>query len=338
MQKDLAWRVVPGGMRKQRGNDEMKAIRKMIVLLVTAAILAAAFAGCDTQTKDQSNEGTDARADWPDKLVFAAIPTEDQTIISRRYADFIEYLEDRLDLEIEIYFPTSYTATIEALGSGRVDIARLGPFAYILATERTDAEVFAVTTDRGTDPTYYSAFITLEGSGIDELADLEGKRVAFADPASTSGHLFPRAMIVNELGIPNDDIEDFFGETSFSGGHQASAVAVLNGDVDAAPISSGGGFRSLEGPLKDHPNTDKVKVFARTGDIPTTGYTLRGGLPEDLKAQIRGAFYDAVNYPDLLEDFLNDVGTAGYIHAFDSDYDIIRDTARAIEMSPEELF
>ncbi len=315
----------------------MKATRKMIVLLVTAAIVAAAATGCDTQTKDQSGEGADARADWPDKLVFAAIPSEDQTIISRRYEDFIEYLEDRLDLEVEIFYPTSYTATIEALGSGRVDIARLGPFSYILAAERTDAEVFTVATDRGTDPTYYSAFITLEGSGIDELTDLEGKKVAFADPASTSGHLFPRALLVNELGISNDDIEDFFGETSFSGGHQASAVAVLNGDVDAAPISSGGGFRSLEGPLKDHPNIDKVKIFERTGDIPTTGYVLRGGLPEDLKGQIRGAFYDAVNHPDLLGDFLDEIGTAGYIHAFDEDYDIIRDTARAIDMSPEDL-
>ena len=316
----------------------MKSIRKMTILLIAAVMVAILTAGCDTQAAEATSEGTDARADWPEKLVFAAVPTEDQTVISRRYADFIEYMEARLDLEIDIFFPTSYTATIEALGSGKVDIARLGPFAYILATERTDAEVFAVSTDRGTAPTYYSAFVTLEGSGINELADMEGKRVAFADPASASGHLFPRAMVVNELGIPNDQVERFFGQTTFSGGHQASAVAVLNGDVDAAPISSGGGFRSLEGPLSDHPNIDKVKVFARTGDIPTTAYTLRGGLPDDLKAQIRGAFYDAVNYPDLLEDFLNDVGTAGYIHAFDSDYDIIRDTARAIEMSPEDLF
>ena len=315
----------------------MKSIRKTTILLIAAVMVAIIAAGCDTQTTDQTSEGTAARADWPDKLVFAAVPTEDQEIISRRYSDLIDYLEDRLDIEVEMFFPTSYTATIEAMRSGKVHIGKFGPFAYILAAERANVEMFAVPADKGVTPTYYSAFITLEGSGINELADLEGKRVAFADPASASGHLFPRAMIVNELGIPNDEIEDFFGQTSFSGGHQASATAVLNGDVDAAPISSGSGFRSLEGPLKDHPNIDNVRIFARTGDIPSDGTVVSTDLADDLRAQIRGAFYDAINYPELAG-FFEDMGTGGYQLRSDSDYDIIRDTARAIEMSPEDLF
>lgn len=315
----------------------MKRTRIITLLLSVAVMVTIAAAGCDTQTANKSgSEEADPRAAWPEKLVFASVPTEDQEVISRRYADFIDYLEDRLDLEVEMYFPTSYTATIEAMGSGKVDIAKFGPFSYILAAERNNPEMFAVPADRGEKPTYYSAFITLEGSGINELADLEGRRVAFADPASTSGHLFPRALIVNKLGIPNDEIEDFFGETTFSGGHQASAVAVLNGDVEAAPISSGGGFRSLEGPLKDHPNIDRVKVFTRTEDIPSDGYVLNRELPDDLRAEIRGAFYDAINYPELA-DFFEDMGTGGFQLRRDSDYNVIRETAAAIEMSPEDL-
>jgi len=142
-------------------------------------------------------------------------------------------------------------------------------------------------------------------------------------------------MIINELGIPNDEIEDYFGEVTFSGAHQASVQAVLNGDVDAAPISSGSGYNVIEN--SDHPNIGQLNIVARTGDIPSSVFALRGGLPEELQARIRGAFYDAVNHPEL-EEFLDEIGTAGYIHAFDHDYDIIRDTASALEMSPEELF
>lgn len=314
--------------------------RRSIVFVVAIAFvvaggLAPLFAGGQTEGEATTDTEADGQ-DWPDKLVFAAVPTEDQEIISRRYSDLMSYLEERLDIETEMYFPTSYMGTIEAMRTGNVDVAKLGPFSYILAVERANPEMFAVPTDVGEAPVYYSAFITLEGSGINELSDLEGKRVAFADPASTSGHLFPRAAIVNELGIANDSIEDFFGETSFSGSHQASASAVLNGDVDAAPISSGSGFRSLEGPLSDHPNADKVVVFYRTGDIPSDGYVMRRELPEDFRAAVRGAFYDAVNDPEL-EAFFEELGTAGFIRRTDADYDIIRETASAIEMSPEEL-
>ena len=314
--------------------------KRSVIFLVAIAFVVAGgvaplFAGGQSEG-DAATEAQGDRQDWPDKLVFAAVPTEDEEIISRRYADLMSYLERRLGVETEMYFPTSYMGTIEAMRTGNVDVAKLGPFSYILAAERANPEMFAVPTDVGETPTYYSAFITLEGSGIDELSDLEGKRVAFADPASTSGHLFPRAAIVNDLGIENDSIENFFGETSFSGSHQASASAVLNGDVDAAPISSGSGFRSLEGPLSDHPNADKVVVFYRTGDIPSDGYVLRRELPEDFRAAVRGAFYDAVNDPEL-EAFFEDIGTAGFIRRSDADYNIIRETARAIEMSPEEL-
>lgn len=313
--------------------------KKIIFALILIASLFLLF-GCEgagDQASSSSDNATGAREDWPERLVFAAVPTEDEEVISRRYEMFLEYLENRIGIPVDIYFPTSYTATIEAFRGGNADIARFGPFSYILANERANTEVFAVSAEPGVPTTYYSAFVTLDDSGIESVEDLRGRNWAFVDPASTSGHLFPRAELVDSLGISNDEIESFFGAVNFSGSHQASVSAVLNGDVEAAAISSGGGFRALEGPLSGHPNASRVKVFHRTGDIPGTGYAVRGGLPEDLKAAIRGAFYDAVNFPELTE-FFEEVGQAGYIRQQDADYDIIRETAAAINMSPEELF
>lgn len=313
--------------------------RKIIATLIGIASLFL-IVGCEgngNRSRSASEGTTTGRENWPDRLVFAAVPTEDQEVISRRYDMFLEYLEERVGIPVDIFFPTSYTATIEAFRGGNADIARFGPFAYILANERANSEMFAVAARPGLPTTYYAAFITLDDSGIEDVQDLRGRSWAFVDPASASGHLFPRAELVNALGISNDEIESFFGAVNFSGSHQASVSAVLNGDVDAAAISSGGGFRSLEGPLSGHPNASRVVVFHRTGDIPGTGYALRGELPADLRAAIRGAFYDAVNYPELA-DFFDEVGAAGYLRQSDSDYDIIRQTAAAIGMSPEELF
>jgi len=112
---------------------------------MAAAMVAIMAVGCDTQATDQASEGTDARADWPDKLVITLIPSEDQATVTRRYEPLAEYLGKQLDLEVEIFFPQSYTASIEAMRSDRVDIGFFGPFAYILAAERADAIAFPST-------------------------------------------------------------------------------------------------------------------------------------------------------------------------------------------------
>ncbi len=76
--------------------------------------------------------------------------------------------------------------------------------------------------------------------------------------------------------------------------------------------------------MSDHPNADKVVVFYRTGDIPSDGYVLCRELPEDFRGAVRGAFYDAVNDPEL-EAFFEDIGTVGFIRHSDADYNIIRE-------------
>ena len=62
------------------------------------------------------------------------------------------------------------------------------------------------------------------------IQDLKGKAFAFADPNSTSGFLVP-SYYLRKQGITPDA---FFGKTGFSGSHENSILAVLNGTYDAA--------------------------------------------------------------------------------------------------------
>ena len=70
------------------------------------------------------------------------------------------------------------------------------------------------------------------------MADLAGKSIAFADPISESGYLYPLDGFVDEgLMARGDDPQDFFDSVYFAGGYQQSIQAVLNGYVDAAGAS-----------------------------------------------------------------------------------------------------
>ncbi len=170
---------------------------------------------------------------------------------------------------------TSYAAAIEALCSGKADIVWLAPLSYVLAHDKCNAQVVFNAIRYG-KATYNGQMIVNVNSGIEKVADVKGKKVAFTDPASTSGYLYPVALLLAN-GVTLNDIE-----YTFAGGHTAAALAVYKGSVDAAFTYVDARDR-LE---KDFPDIkEKTKVVAVTDPIPNDTISVRPDLdPEVLDA------------------------------------------------------
>ena len=174
----------------------------------------------------------DPRADWPSTLTFAAVPAENASEI----ADYVtpQIIADELGIKMEFVQAADYAGVIEGMVAERVDIGSFGGFSYVIATGAgADIDVAglwaAETPDAFGD--YRSYLVVPVGSDIREPADLAGKRVCFVDPGSTSGFLFPSAALL-EVGLdPTENSTDI--TAIFAGGHDASAIAVNNGDCDA---------------------------------------------------------------------------------------------------------
>ncbi|PYZ92758.1 hypothetical protein CR194_13985 [Salipaludibacillus keqinensis] len=330
----------------------MKRLKKLLTGVTTAVALTVVLAACgendesDTANADDGNnnngaseeeeEATDDREDWPDEFVYGLVPGEDPSVLESRWDPMREFLEERLGIPVEFFHGTDYTAMIEAMRGGHVHQAHFGPFAYTLAHERAGAEAFAMGINDLEDAAYNSIIITLEDSGIETLEDLEGKDFAWVDPTSASGHLFPKAHLINELGITNDEVDEMFGNVVFAGGHDSAFISVLNGDVDAAGVAD---FiiGNLEDTHGDHPEYDNIKIVSTTGDIPRGPDAYLADLPESLKEELQQAFADMAEQEELQE-FLEAANfQAGWIEVDDSDFDIMRETAEALGMSPEEL-
>lgn len=310
-------------------------INKMVwfSVLLMALVVLPVVSGCSSKTEASGSARTEK---WPEKLVFTPIPLEDQSALTKRYEPFATYLEKELGIPVEIFPATSYAAAVEAMRNGHSDLGYFGPFAYIHANSRAGAEAFAGGIKAGGEPVYYSYFITLKDSGISKPEDLKGKSFLWADPTSASGHLFPKAHLVNKLGTPVDKIDSMFGEVAFSGNHEASVLAVLNGDADAAAVYDIT-YNMVIKENKDHPNIDKLVIFEKTNPIPLPPFTLRKDLPESLKKAVKEAFYNVANVPELKE-YLEETGHGGgYVEISDDAYEVVRMTAEGLEMAPEDL-
>ena len=75
--------------------------------------------------------------------------------------------------------------------------AFFGPLSYVLAKTKSKIEPFAALSRKG-QTTYQAVVIGNVAAGINNLADIAGKDMAYGDVASTSSHLIPKSMLAQK--------------------------------------------------------------------------------------------------------------------------------------------
>jgi len=245
------------------------------------------------------------------------LPGESTAVVMRLNEPLRAYLEMRLRMPVQLIVGSNYAETGDSLRSGRIDIAYLGPVAYILQSRSAHLEPFARPTHPDVGPTFQAAIIVPQDSPANTLADLKGMEVAFGDLASTSGSWVPRYQLFEE-GLVAD--RDYTRRNL--GAHDAVATAVVNRQVAAGGISLPIFLRLIRDE-KIKPN--KVKILAVSKPIPEYMWTFRADIPSDLRAKIRNAFINLED-PAALGVFRAD----SFIPAVDPDVDRVRHWMEAI--------
>ena len=207
-----------------------------------------------------------------------------------------EKTEELLGVPTKMFAPADYNGVIEGLLGGNLDLAWLGASAYakIYMTDPEAVEPVLIKVNADGSTGYYAVGFARADSGIDSLQDMKGQSFAFNDPNSTSGYLIPAVEIPQILGMP---MEEFFGEVTFTGGHEQSIVAVYNGDVDASVTWSdglgawedghnNGAFRkAVDSGIVDM--TEMVEIW-RSKLIAEGPIVLRKDLPTEVKLKMTG--------------------------------------------------
>ena len=214
---------------------------------------------------------------------------------------------------------TDYSSMIEAMRFGRIEVAYFGPLSYVLAKSKApNIEPFAVGVTKG-PPTYKGVIIAQADGPVKSIQDIKGKIVGFGDPASTSSHLIPRALLAKNELVGNTDYK-----VVHLGTHDAVARAVPSGQVQAGALSEEI-FNNLI--AKKSVDATKLKVIALSDPIPNYPMVLQGKLDPKLKGAIRDAF---LNIKD--QAILKPFRAEGFVTTNDKAYDILRDTAKVLDL------
>jgi phosphonate transport system substrate-binding protein len=269
-----------------------------------------------------------AAAAQPDGLAEAGvlkvglIPAEDARAVVRQSRDVMDQISKTLQMKTEVFVGSDYNATIEALRSNKIDVALMGAFGYVLATTQAPVEAFAVTvTAKSNSPDYYSIIIARsDAADLTSLDSLKGHTFAFVDPSSTSGSLMPSAAMVEHNIVPEKDLK----KVIYSGGHDASIIAVAEGKVEAAAVAD----RIFQGACdKKLIDCSKIKIVWKSPAIPNDPLFYRKSLSDDMKKKIREAFYAIHGLT------FGEMGTvARFAPASDQTYDVVRTIAKTLNL------
>jgi phosphonate transport system substrate-binding protein len=258
----------------------------------------------------------------PEVLRVGLIPNQNPESVEAQYEPFGDYLSEQLGREVELTVPTSYNAVVEAMANDELDLAYYGGLTYVQARER--AEVTPLITEinpRTGDTTYRSVIIVPAASQVQEVSELRGEDFAFGSVSSTSGSLYPAIMLRDAGGI---DYRTDLGNFTYTNGHDATAQAVANGQVDAGGLEDRILYNLQEEGTID---PDSVRVIEESTPIEGYPWVVRDALSEDLKEDIAQAFLN-IDDPALL-DLLR---AQGYERVEAGDYDYVEVQATELDL------
>lgn len=261
-----------------------------------------------------------AQAQNPTRLRMALLPDENASTIIQNAQPLRTHLTQALGRDVQVVVTTDYSSMIEAMRFGRIEIAYFGPFSYVLAKSRAEGiEPFAVGVERGS-PTYRSIIIAAADGPVKKLEDVRGHPMAFGDQASTSSHLVPRATILRRTGLVGE--RDF--RVVHVGTHDAVARTVQSGRAPVGALSEPI-FHSLL--ALNVIQRERLVDVAFSDPIPNYPMVMQGNLAPELKQAIRNAFLN-LRDGELLRNFR----VEGFAATDDAAYDVLRETARILNL------
>jgi phosphonate transport system substrate-binding protein len=299
------------------------------------------------------------------------VPSVEAQTITTGGEVMAEALEAATGLNFEVFVPTSYAATVEAMCASPSNSMGFIPAAgYVIANNRCGVEVSAAAVRNGW-PVYWAGYIVRRDSDIYVLGDLEGRSWAYGDSGSTSGYIAPSVELAAAGITPGERVE--------TGGHNQTVLAVYNGEAEfgttffSPPLTPGAAWRIGDLPepydltvdesyigedgnlyvgdvrILDARNNvretapdivDQVRVLALTAPIPNDTISFGPEFPAETRQQIVDALLAFSETPEWAESIGSEdfYGWTSLAPIEDSVYDSVRLQFQVLGLTEGDIF
>ncbi|KID42461.1 phosphate/phosphite/phosphonate ABC transporter substrate-binding protein [Fructilactobacillus fructivorans] len=263
---------------------KLKKVLKWITAGAALTFLSIGLVGCGKQSSNYK----------PKKLTVGFTPSVNAGQANAEAKPLAKQLEKQLHIPVTVKVSTDGNSLVQAMGSKTLDVSEMNPGDFVLAQKNYQVAPLVQATRQARDSKtlqltnktsdhFYSTVVVRKDSGINNINDLKGKKIAIGTPNSTAGYVYPVVELMKHgININKDGIK-----TDVINGYDQAVLSVLNKNNDAAFTFQGA--QTLV--QKDDPNVMKdTKVIYTTKAIPNDVVATRSDMSKSWKNKIAKAY------------------------------------------------
>ncbi len=219
----------------------------------------------ESSTKTIQQSEAKLEDDGREVFTIGFAPFTDPAKIKAMYANFAEYLSEKLQIKAKVVIVEDYDTLLENLKEGVIQAAFLSPVNYVKVMRAgTSGVVYCISAEIYGKADYYGVIIAHESSGLKSISAIRNRTFAFVDRNSASGFIFPYNTLLQNGINPERDFSRIF----FLGTHTRILDALKAGRIAAGA--------TYDGRLNDLPPEEKRQftILARTEPVPYDAFVL----------------------------------------------------------------
>ena len=293
-----------------------------------------AIGGLLIYQRGSSNAGGTPSFDGP-AFKLGITKYQPKELVEKAMLPLTNYLSTSLEQNVELVVVDDYSNLADKLVRGEIHMAALSSSSYVRAHERNpELAPLAMPVRKGGNTNYEGYILVRKASDIHTIEDLRGKVFCYVNPTSTSGYLYPRAVI-REAGL---DPDRDFSATRFGGDHLQTLKALHKGACDGAATYA---TNWHEGGKHDMPPQD-FRPIATTDRIPDDAYVLAPSVDAKKSAMVEKALIELEPGSKLANEVLvepakdSSQDIVGFLAASDKDYESVREYLRQEARTKEQ--
>ncbi len=296
-----------------------------IIKLCIALMVLCIISGCKTEGKRQVV-----------KIGYMLCNSEQET--SQRFLPLTRYLSDKVGVDF-VMVPVDTLDFEKRFKAGEFVFTHTNSLLYVVLRENQGVQLLASEKRGKLGSRSAGAIIARKGSGIEKLADIRGKRMAFGPMLAPTGYLAEYDMMLAAGINPENDLAHYTIPAG-SYKHEKLIYGVLYGlyDVAAAPLMD------LENMTREGKiSADDIVILAQSKPIPYCTFAVAKDADPALVKKVREALLNLKPTDTATVDgeqlrVMKAAWIDGYEELLDSDYDPIREMAKRVNMTPYQKY
>jgi phosphonate transport system substrate-binding protein len=277
-------------------------------------LLAVLLLGCQPQsdTAYQPRFDTHRETDKTEYIV-GIHPLHNPQRLMERYGPILAHINRQMPgIQLKLEASRNYDEFDKKLYSGHFDFAMPNPYETVLSLKH-GYRVFGKMAD---DTDFRGIILVRRDSGIYQVTDLKGKKVAYPAPTALAATMMPQFYFQTHGINVNRDLTNLY-----VGSQESSILNVLRGHVAAGatwPIP----WAAFQ---LEHPEqASQLVVQWQTESLPNVAWVVRHDVPSDLVTQFSQALFSLQNNA-VGQQMLAKLPISHFEPATDATYQTVRD-------------